>query len=462
MLGSNDPLARFTLAALAALWLLAAPSAHAAEEDKAIITLRIEAGRHDRNQTPVRALLKSHTLLSTSLLRSLGKAHELPDYPSSKSYQAVDERGGQHTVQLTLKPFEAGISGQRIFEDFEVYLVIPHLPAGQHTTWKIDLRKTGQEQPAFSWHNFEDKFVELRLGDRPVARYMCEALDESTPERREQTYKVYHHLFDPAGKRLVTKGPGGLYTHHRGLFYGFNRINFGGRMEDAWHCTNGVSQRVDGPPLPEEWMAGHLAAQHEDVIDWNRRPPVADEPPEMFREFRELTFFNVPGGTLLEFRSSLEEAGVAHNIRDAIELDGDPQHAGFHFRAAQEVADKTKHLTYFLRPDGRGKPGETRNWPDDPKHVNLPWNAMSFVLGDQRYTVAYLDHPSNPKEARFSERDYGRFGSYFAHTLELEDTLDLRYRIWLQEGEMTVDQVARLSRDFVEPPQVSVVEPRED
>lgn len=314
VLSSIDRLARCALAALAALWLLAAPSAFAANEDKAIITLRIEAGPHDRNQTPVRALLKSHTLLSTSLLRSLGKAHELPDYPSSKSYQAVDERGGQHTVQLAIMPYEGGIGGLKIFEEFEVYLVVPHLAAGQHTAWEIDLRKTGQEQLAFSWHNVEDKFVELRLGDRPVARYMCEALDESTPERREQTYKVYHHLFDPAGKRLVTKGPGGLYTHHRGLFYGFNRINFGGRMEDAWHCTNGVSQRVDGPPLPEEWMAGHLAAQHEDVIEWNRRPPVADEPPEMFREFRELTFFNVPGGTLAEFRSSLEEAGWAHNI----------------------------------------------------------------------------------------------------------------------------------------------------
>jgi hypothetical protein len=289
---------------------------------------------------------------------------------------------------------------------------------------------------------------------------MCETLDESSPQRREETYKVYHHLFDPSGRRLVTKGPGGLYTHHRGLFFGFNKINFGGRMEDVWHCTNGASQQ-DGLPSPNDLMAGVVAAQHVAAIDWNRKPPTADEPPVMFKEMRELTFFNVPGGTLVEFRSSLTEAGEAHNIREAIPLDGDPQHAGFHFRAAQDVADKTKHLTYFLRPDGRGKPGETRNWPDDPRHVNLPWNAMSFVLDDQRYTVAYLDHPGNPKEARFSERDYGRFGSYFAHTLELESSLDIRYRIWLQAGEMTVAEVTRLSRDFVDPPQVTVVEPEQ-
>ena len=46
-------------------------------------------------------------------------------------------------------------------------------------------------------------------------------------------------------------------------------------------------------------------------------------------------------------------------------LDGDPQHAGFHFRANQEVAKNGKENTYYLRPDGKGKLGDTRNW--DPK-----------------------------------------------------------------------------------------------
>ena len=43
---------------------------------------------------------------------------------------------------------------------------------------------------------------------------------------------------------------------------------------------------------------------------------------------------------------------------------------------------------------------ETRQGP-----VNLPWNAMSFVPGGKRYAVACLDHPGNPKEARFSEME---------------------------------------------------------
>jgi hypothetical protein len=136
-----------------------------------------------------------------------------------------------------------------------------------------------------------------------------------------------------------------------------------------------------------------------------------------------------------------------------VKLDGDPQHAGVQFRADNEVFAKTSDQTIFVRPDGAGKPRETRNW--DPKTrqgpVNLPWDAMSFVLRSKRYTVAYLDHPKNPKEARYSEREYGRFGSYFEFTLEKDKPLRVNYRFWLQEGLMKQEEIAVLSSCFVEP-----------
>jgi len=163
-----------------------------------------------------------------------------------------------------------------------------------------------------------------------------------------------------------------------------------------------------------------------------------------------VTVYNVPGGHLVEFASRVESSV------GKVRLDGDPQHAGFHFRADNEVAEKTKAQTYYLRPDGAGKPGETRNWPGDREHVNLPWNGMSFVLGDQRYTALYLDHPTNPKEARFSERDYGRFGSYFEYDLDQDKPLNVRYRVWLQEGELTGPRAAAASMHFVEPVQATV------
>jgi hypothetical protein len=70
--------------------------------------------------------------------------------------------------------------------------------------------------------------------------------------------------------------------------------------------------------------------------------------------------------------------------------------------------------------------------------------------------VAYLDHPKNPKEARFSEREFGRFGSYSEYTLEKSKPLTVNYRLWLQEGLMKPEDVTALSNDFVEPVKVMV------
>jgi hypothetical protein len=325
----------------------------------------------------------------------------------------------------------------------ELHFILPSLKADQTATFKV----TVSTDPvalvdAFSWHDKPGESAELRYGARPVLRYMYKALAESSKESRDETFKVYHHLFDPSGKRLVTKGPGGQYTHHRGLFYGFKCSYGDKKTADTWHCPPGTHLAHEKFLVSE---AGPVLGRHRVQIGWHGPGK------ERFAvEERELTVYNLPGGPLVEFASKLT------STVGSLTVGGDPQHAGFHFRADNEVSAKTKGQTYYLRPDGKDRPGATRNWPKDKEHVNLPWNAMSFVLGEQRYTAAYLDRPTNPKEARFSERDYGRFGSYFEHTLEDKKPLVVNYRLWLREGEMTGAQVGALSADFVTPPAVTV------
>ena len=50
------------------------------------------------------------------------------------------------------------------------------------------------------------------------------------------------------------------------------------------------------------------------------------------------------------------------------------------------------------------------------------------------------------------ERDYGRFGDYFEYDLTPEKPLKLKYRVWVQEGEMTGEQCSALADAFVHPP----------
>lgn len=389
------------------------------QADGGIVEIAITGGKEDLKNVPVAVPLDLKNNATSSDVR--------------------DEAGKQLASQLTspgLLSTQAAPSPGAFAK--ELHVLIPSLKAGE----TIRLRaKLGMSAPAsgqgFAWKTNDDETTDLRLENHPVLRYMHAKYDESTPAKRDLTYKVFHHLFDPTGQRLVTKGAGGLYPHHRGIYFGFNKISYGeGKKADTWHCTKGAHQSNDKIVSVE---AGNLLGRHLVEIGWH------GEDKDVFaKEQRELTVYRVQGGTMVDFAARLKTTG------GTIKLDGDPQHAGVQFRADNEVAAKTSKETIYIRPDGVGQAGVEWNWPAQKSQVNLPWKAMSFVLDGKRYTVANCDRPENPKESRFSERTYGRFGSYFVYDLTSEKPLEVRYRFWLQDGQMTQQEVATLAAGFAE------------
>ncbi len=410
-------------------FLALALTTSAVRAESKTFTIAVAAGESDRKDVPVRMPL--------SLPLALAKA---------ESVTLTDSDGKKLPAQLTAPGL---LSIEPALEETvpkELHFLLPALKANASATFKATVSTDAPEKAdGFSWHDTPGEFNELKLGDRPVARYMYKTFDDSSKEKRDLTYKVFHHLYDPSGQQLVTKGDGGLYPHHRGIYYGFSKVTYGKDQKcDTWHCTGGAHQSHEKFLANE---AGPVLARQRVEIAWHGQNK------EVFaREERELTFYRVPGGTLVEFASRLKSVG------GPIKLDGDPQHAGFQFRASQRVAEKTAKQTVYLRPDGAGKPGETRNW-DAKKpevHADLPWNAMTFYLGQEPFTVAYLDRPSNPKPARFSERDYGRFGSYFVKEFDEKSPLTVAYRLWLQKGDMKEADVTALSTAFVKPVTVTV------
>ena len=307
------------------------------------------------------------------------------------------------------------------------------------------------DDKGFAWQEPAEDHIDLTYDGRPALRYMMPTLDESSEEARNATFKPYHHVFSPDGKTLLTKGPGGLFPHHRGIFYGFNNITYGeGKKCDTWHCTGKTYQSHEQEIYHE---VHDNSASHVVLIDWHGAEG------EVFAiEERQVSVERAKRhgveGWLIDIHSTLSTADGL-----PIHLDGDPQHAGMQFRATQEVPDKTAKETYYLRPDGPGKPGEYRNWdhknPDAPgnkQSTDLPWNALCFVVDGQRFTVLYMASPDNPRPAHYSERDYGRFGSYFVADVTAEKPLTVNYRFWVQAGEMTVDQAKALYDNYIAPP----------
>ncbi len=342
------------------------------------------------------------------------------------------------------KPLRAQIAPGRLLAASaapELTVLIPELKAGQTLTLQARLGSGPKASESFAWKD-ADGLEELRLGDRPVLRYFHKPFDRNAPEAKKgtgnPTTKPYHHLFAADGKTRVTNDNTGQYPHHRGIFFGFNNITYDGKRADVWHCRNG--EHTDHEKVLSS-EAGPLFGRHTLAIAWK-----GTDGKVFANEKRELTAYDLPGGTMIDFASELT------TTLSKVRLDGDPQHAGFHFRA-NSVMEKNGKQTFFIRPDGKGTPGQEKNWAKGKGGpVNLPWNAMSFVLDGKRYTIVYLDHPDNPKEARQSERAYGRIGTYFEYDLTPTKPLRVHYRLWFQEGEPTVEQCAALSQAFVAGP----------
>lgn len=421
-------LSRRVLAVACALFVCLWSASTPAAETR--IRLRVEAGAYDRADSPVTVRLT------------------LPaDLARASSATVVTADGRRLPAQLTPPSLiDGGVRGASDKATAELHFILPRLAKGEAAPLAAEISSGAPAGSAFHWTDVPGQYAELARDGRPVLRYVHVSREDA--ERLGDTYfKPYHHLYDPRGRRFVTKGDkDGLYPHHRGLFYGFSRISYEGSPRvNTWGGKDDHFQSHAGFLQVE---AGPVLGRHTVAVDWH-----GDARKVFAKERRELAAYGVARGTLVEFASRLE------STVGPVKLDGDPQHAGFQFRAAQEVADHPES-TRYLRPDGPGAPGETRNWDAktrDARCVNMPWNACSFEIGGQRYTALYVDCPSNPKESRWSERDYGRFGAYFEYELAPPRPLVIRYRVWLQEGEMTVAQAQALADDFAHPVKVALL-----
>jgi hypothetical protein len=375
-------------------------------EEVALWTLTVPPAAHVRPHTPVYADV------------------DLPSAPAETLQVRLQPDDGGETVPGQIERLD----GRRV----RLWWILDEVPAGQARRYRATVT-TGPdtaEVPVFSWRDNPGQYLDLFYGDRPVLRTLY-AYD---PNQLQETYKVYHHLFTPDGTRFLTKGSGGLYPHHRGLFIGWNKLGFAVKTADWWHMKpDGTTQRHQ---KFLELTAGPVFARSRYLIHWN---DVQSQP--VVTEEREVTLFRQPPDViLLDFVSHLRAA------RGEVRLDGDKEHAGFHFRADNEVSVRQEETHYLFPPD-RAQPVST---------VNLPWVAMTFALGGSRYTAAHFNHPDNPVPTDYSaDRKYGRFGAFFQRTLPPGEVLTVRYRVFVQEGEPSVEQIAARYRDFAEPPTVA-------
>lgn len=233
----------------------------------------------------------------------------------------------------------------------------------------------------------------------------------------EGQMKTFLSVYGADGQLITNPGLGpdgqtlGQFPHHRGIFIGWNQIRSELGVDDLWHMGDGGSIDLAGYAVSTEGDAATVSA----VMLWRSKEQDAGGGDLLITERRRQTVRR-PGDqrTIVDFHSHL----IAE--RD-LQLDGDLQHAGIHFRAHYDVGDRQSETVYLWEPTGLEDHGG-RLISDEFK-----WVTYLFPRGDNWYRATQLNAPANPVE-ELSWRAYGRFGFFFKDELAAGDQRELAYR----------------------------------
>ena len=257
---------------------------------------------------------------TTNAKRIIGSILEINRYFSSSLIKALLKKFSNHgSFSLGMRKKRSFLLVMKLFLFFALLLAFSSL-------------STFSKNSGYSWKDETGKYIDLMKGDKKIVRYVYERMD---PKDRERTYKPFHHVYQADGDGFVTKGPGGKFTHHRGIYYGFSKcsaLNAGGKKVrvDTWHCKGGYQTH-------EKIIKSHAdenAAAHTVEIAWR-----VDDGSIFATEQRTLSFSHREDGSL-----QIDFSSVLSTQQKSVTLDGDPQHAGFNSELNEVAAKNAKQL----------------------------------------------------------------------------------------------------------------------
>jgi hypothetical protein len=292
-----------------------------------------------------------------------------------------------------------------------VLLIAPSI--ARAATWKIE---TGENKEAPG--NKVDFLEEGKL----VARFIY----------GQGQVKPYLHVFARNGDLLTNPGldkngkPTGTFPHHRGIFIGW-KIQSSLGTDDLWHMTKGCrmeAHKIVRTDVASANQGGSATLVAE--VGWHAAKHDETDSDVLLNETRTISLTRFGDEGLL-----IDTTYVLKPARD-LQLVGDLQHSGIHFRAANEVVARAKETSYLYAPD------------KTVKGSNLKWVRLLFPIGTHWYTAMEMNAPGNPVD-ELSMRDYGRFGYFFKKPLKKDEPLTLRYRFLVEpatEGKPSDAQLA--------------------
>ena len=257
-----------------------------------------------------------------------------------------------------------------------------------------------------------------------------------------------HPLWSPTGSVLTDIHPKDHY-HHLGIWMPWTKTKFEGKEVDFWNLAGGQGtvrfkrflSTTSGP------VYGGFQAEHEHVA-----LQTASGEKVVLKEVWDVRVYNVGGSGegywLWDFVSA--QRCVADSPLHLAKY----RYGGFGFRGAAEwTGEKAAYLT---------SQGRTRK---DGHTTRARWCDTAGVSDGQWKGVTHFSHPENfrhPEPMRiwpgFEQEVFFNWAPVQLDDFELKPGKDhiYRYRLYVHEGKVDVENTERLWNDYAHPPKVEI------
>ena len=389
---------------------------------KTLATITVEAGKHDRLDTPVSIALDG---ISMGRIRGAIRLVEVKD-------------SGPTTVAMQLES-----DPRRLW-----WILSGITPAGSTRTFQ--LVKGGVKPPKADARvevTKNDSVLQIRGGGKKILQYNHAIVPP--PEGQSELYNrsgFIHPLWSPSGAVLTDIHPAD-HIHHLGIWMPWTKTKFEGKEVDFWNLATGQGtvrfvkflSTTSGP------VYGGFAAEQEHIA-----LKTSEGEKVVLKETWDVRVYNIGGPEkgywLWDFKST--QRCVADSPLYQIKY----RYGGFGFRGAAEWEGEN---AAYLTSEGR-----TRK---DGHATRARWCDTSGRIGKDWQGVTFYSHPKNfrhPEPMRIwpSGQVFFNWAPSQAGDWVMEPGKDhvFRYRMYVHEGKVNVADAERIWHDYAEPPKVKI------
>jgi hypothetical protein len=389
---------------------------------ESLATITVEAGGHDRVDTPVSVALEG-----------------IPNVVKGAAVRLVEMKIFRSVpVPAQMEPGNP----PRLW-----WILSGTTPAGSERYFEL-VKGPGIESSKVEVTK-DDSVLQIRQGDTKVLQYNHAPVPP--PEGKSELYTrsgFIHPLWSPTGDVLTEIHPPD-HIHHVGIWMPWTKTKFEGKEVDFWNLGSGVGtvrfvkflSTTSGP------VYGGFKAEHEHVA-----LKTAEGEKVVLREEWDVRVYNVGGPEkgywLWDFLSTQQ------CVADSPLYQEKYRYGGFGFRGAAEWVDEN---SMYLTSEGK-----TRK---DGHATRARWCEAAGAIKGKWAGITFMSHPENfqhPEPMRIWPPDMRHVFFNWAPSQATDWVMEpgkehvFRYRQYVHEGKVKVDDAERMWCDFAEPPMVKL------